>query len=99
MLKAKRAGQSVYAVYTKTNHYGHTPVQMYEYTYMGQLQRYQSESRKQTEQLELYINPNTGKAYSQYDITKQIAKICIMGVMALMTCLMGLPFKEAFTNW
>jgi hypothetical protein len=92
MLKAKKEGQHVYAAYTKTNDYGRADVQMYEYTYNGQLCKYQTRSFKHEQQIELFIHPNTGKAYAQYDITVQIVKFAVLGGMIVLTSLMSMPF-------
>jgi hypothetical protein len=65
---------------------------MYEYTYNGQLCKYQTRAFKHEQQIELFIHPNTGKAYAQYDITVQIVKFAVLGGMIVLTSLMSMPF-------
>lgn len=74
--KAKRDGQSVYAAYTKTNDYGRHKVRVYEYTYMGQARQYQSKYADDGN-IELYIHPKSGVAYSKFD-TQSVTKDLIM---------------------
>ena len=99
MLQAKKSGNIVYAVHTGSNDYGRTHVQMYEYTYMGRQRTYQSRTHMPQSNLELYVHPNNGKAYSKTDITIEFVKLGILLFMTIFTGLTSIPFKEAITNW
>lgn len=99
MLQAKKANNVVYATHTGSNDYGRANVHMYEYTYMGRQRTYQARTNSVQSNLELYVHPDNGKAYSQMDITIEFVKLGILLFMVVATSLMSIPFKEAFTNW
>ncbi|MBQ8806432.1 MAG: hypothetical protein IJZ68_08265 [Bacteroidaceae bacterium] len=92
---ACKNGNSAQATYIKTNDFGRREMRVYEYTYMGQTRTFQTAHRLENN-IEVFIHPQTGVAYTKRDKVTQWVKIGILAFVITMMLLSLSTFQEAW---